>query len=236
MLFANNIYDFSSDKIDIFSINADASSSMAGQEKDMRMGLRMYKESFENFSGAGSIAVSMNTFDSVYRAGAFKHISDFDTSYYTGGATVIYTAIVEGAENLLDYIKKVKLVTGCNPRATFIVLSDGLVWNDYAHSMAEAKSKIVELNNNLVNTVFVAFGDSITSEFGKNMGFMATIDIKDRSRLVSFMGEELSKSCKEQSKSMKSLGAAFFSKANNSKSAEYSSNTSDVLENDDWFL
>ena len=86
-----------------------------------------------------------------------------------------------------------------------------------------------------ITTVFVAFGDAITSEFGKEIGFQATVDVRNRADLVRFLGQELSKSCKEQSQSMKALGSDFFSHAANESSDGYSNMTAQVLEDDTWF-
>lgn len=235
MLFEGNIYKFSTDRINIFSINADSSSSMESHADDMREGLRRYKKSFENFSEANSMAVAINMFASSYYPSDFKNIKEFSTDYRTGGSTAIYYSIEKGAENLLDYIKEITARNNCIPRATFIVLSDGEPCNDPG-TESRARKAIEKLNAAGVTTVFVAFGNAISSNFGKSLGFIATLDIRDKSTLTTFMGEELSRSCKEQSKSMKSLGAEFFSQANrNSRSAGYSAKSQTALEDDDWF-
>lgn len=235
MLFEGNLYKFSTDRINIFSINADSSSSMSSHQNDMREGLDEYKRSFDNFSEANSMAVAINMFDNSYYPSAFKNIREFSTDYRTGGATALYYSIVQGADNLLEYIKEVTARNNCIPRATFIVLSDGEPCQDRATESAAIKA-IEELNAAGVTTVFVAFGNAISSNFGKKLGFVATLDINNKSTLTTFMGEELSRSCKEQSKSMKSLGAAFFSQANkSSKSAGYSAKSQTTLEDDEWF-
>ena len=76
-----------------------------------------------------------------------------------------------------------------------------------------AKSDIAMLNELGVTTAFVAFGSSVKSELGTNLGFQSTIDVNDRSVLERFLGVELSKSTIEQSRSIHSLGSDFFSKA-----------------------
>ena len=82
-----------------------------------------------------------------------------------------------------------------------------------------------------ISSVFVAFGSAISSEFGKEMGFQATIEVEKNETLKEFLGVELSKSCKEQSKSMKSLGANFFSQAaGGGNSQGYSQKTAQVME------
>ncbi|MDO4282550.1 MAG: VWA domain-containing protein [Clostridia bacterium] len=235
MLQKNNLYKFSTTRINVFSFNADSSGSMRDDRRNMIDGLESFKKSFENFSEANSIAVALNTFDNDYYPSAFRNISEFRTDYYPSGGTALYHSIVQGANDLLEYIQEVILRNNCIPRATFIVLSDGM--SEYDKDTEEnAKKAIAKLNKNGVTTVFVAFGRSITAQFGSKLGFVATRDINDRSALTTFMGEELSRSCKEQSRSMKSLGAEFFSQAaKNSQSAGYSAKASQVMDDEDWF-
>ena len=230
-----NFLDFSTDKIDIFIMIIDSSGSMKEDEANVVKGLDLYKKSFEGFPEANSIAVSVCKFDGDFYPGDFKHVKDFDTSYYTGGATAIFYSIVKGAEHLNKYIKEVTEHAGCVPRATFIVFSDGEPCKDRMER-EDAQKTITNLNYAGVTTVFVAFGKAITSEFGKKLGFMSTIDVNNREALVNFLGVELSKSCKEQSQSLKALGANFFSHAiDNGNSAEYSHTTQEALEDDSWF-
>ncbi len=229
-----NVFDFSSDKIDIYLFLVDSSSSMQSDSDKVREGLKLYKKSFENFPESNSIAVSLCRFDNSIYCGDFKKVGDFDTSYYTGGTTAIYYSIGKAAQYLKNYIKEVTERTGCIPRATMLVLSDGLSCDDKA-SESSAQCAIQELNLAGITTVFVAFGDAITSEFGKRLGFVSTIDVQNRDTLVNFLGVELSKSCKEQSQSLKALGANFFSHAvDESNSDKYSNTTAQALEDDSW--
>lgn len=230
-----NLYEFSTDRINIFSLVVDSSSSMGPHTSDMRRGLRMYKDSFKNFPEAESMAISVNLFDGYYHESDFKGINDFDINYSTDGCTAIYYSICQGTEQLLDYINEVTNKTGCIPRATFIVFSDGEPCDD-RNTEYDAKEAIKKLNYAGITTVFVAFGNAISSEFGKELGFMSTIDVNDKSVLTTFLGEELSRSCKEQSQSIRALGSNFFSKAiKNSNSEKYSQKTKQALEDDDWF-
>lgn len=231
----NNIYEFSTDKVNVFSLVLDCSGSMSGEIDSMRDGLRMFKNSFKNFSEASSMSVSVNKFTEYVDSGPFRGINEFNTSYFADGGTSLYDAIVEEADRLTSYIKEVNEKTGAQVKSTFIVFSDGGSNSDKYSDHSDARRAIGRLNAQKVTTVFVAFGGSMHSSFGKDLGFMATIDVVDRKKLASFMGVELSKSCKEQSKSMKSLGSNFFSKAANStKSEKYSQKTKQVLEDEDW--
>lgn len=229
-----NFFDFSSDKINIFFMLIDSSSSMEDDEENVRSGLKLYKKSFENFEEAGSIAINISKFGSDFYPGEFQPVTMFSTGYSTGGCTVLYYAIEKGAKLLQSYIEEVTRQKGIVPRATFILFSDGEPCDDPGN-FRDARKSIEKLNYAGINTVFIAFKEAITSSFGKEMGFNATIDVIDRSSLVNFLGVELSKSCKEQSKSLKSLGANFFSQiADESASQGYSQATAQALEDDSW--
>lgn len=228
-----NFYDFSSDKISIYMFLVDSSGSMSDDADNVIKGLKGYKKSFESFPDVNSISVSISKFNGGVFLNDFTKISQMDTSYVADGATAIYYAIEEGAEHLLKYIEEVTERTGVTPRATFIVFSDGEPCQERSTRSA-AKRAISKLNYAGIDTVFVAFGSAITSKFGMELGFKATKDVTDKEVIVQFLSEEVSKSCKEQSKSYKALGANFFSQAFNSSSKGYSQATAQVLEDDSW--
>jgi hypothetical protein len=130
---------------------------------------------------------------------------------------------------MADVTKK----TGTVPRGTLVFFSDGEPCYDRMKPQ-EAMQAISNLNFSGVTTVFVAFGEAISSDFGKKMGFQSTKDVNDRKKMVECM-EEVSNSCKEQSQSMKALGSNFFSQAANKEaSSGYSQTTAQALEDDDW--
>lgn len=227
-----NFFDFSSDQINVFMMAVDKSGSMRDHVTEMRRGLEAYKKSFEGFPEANSIAISKSLFSTHLDLQDFRPLDEFDTSYSTYDYTALYYAIVRCSTALLDYMAEIAQKKGITPGGTFIVLSDGHSEND-RNTWANAKAAIERLNEAGVTTVFVAFGDAISSEFGSELGFSATRDVDD---LQYFLGVELSQSCKEQSKSRKSLGANFFSQANQSSSSEnYSATTNQALEDQDWF-
>lgn len=229
-----NFFDFSSDKIDIFMLLLDDSDSMSPDRANVRKGLLEYKKNFEDFPEANSIAVSVSKFDSKLYLGEFTRVREMDTSYDTDGATALYYSIVKGAQYLLNYVKEVTERTGIIPKATFIVFSDGEPCRDHM-KRSDAVKVISDLNYAGITTVFVAFGKAITSNFGAQLGFMSVKDVTEREVVVEFLGEELSNSCKEQSKSYKALGSEFFSQAaNNSSSEGYSQATAQALEDDSW--
>lgn len=230
-----NVYDFSSDNVNVFLMVIDSSGSMDRSERQVREGLKRYKEEFEDFYGADSIAVAVSTFSDSYYEGKFKKVRDLDTNYSTGGATALYYSIVKASNQLIEYVKEVTKRTNVFPRSTLIFWSDGEPCEDPGNPK-KAKEAIAKLNELGCTTVFIACGKAITSRFGDKIGFQSTIDVVDRSSIAEFIGEELSRSSMEQSKSVKALGSNFFSKAkgNNSSSA-YSNKTEQALEDDDWF-
>jgi len=226
----DNYFDFSSDQVNVFMIVLDSSGSMSCNTKNVIKGLELYRKSFKNFSEAGSIVVSVSDFNNYIRLGEFNPVNCMSIDYSTYGGTALYYSIVKSGEFLQNYVKEITLRKKCIPRVTYILLSDGEPCGDHM-SREQAESKIAEMNYAGYTTVYIAFGQGITSEFGKKLGFMATTDADN---LVQFLGVELSQSFKEQSKSMKSLGANFFSQAaNKSTSAGYSQTSAQALD-DDW--
>lgn len=227
-----NYMDFSSDVMDTYMFLIDSSSSMGKDTDNVIKGLKGYKGNLKVLPEANSIAVSVSTFDTDVYLKEFTRVSDMDTRYYADGATVLNYAIVKGAEYFNNYIEDIIAKKGCVPKATFIVFSDGESCHDKA-TTAEAAEAIKKLNFQGITTVFVAFGTAITSNFGTKLGFKSTKDVEDKDFIVKFLSEELSKSCRDQSKSLKGLGANFFSQVGNN-SSNYSKTTEEVLEDDGW--
>lgn len=231
----SNYLNYTSDKFDIFMFLLDSSGSMSDDRKNVRDGLELFKESFNHFDEVNSIGVSFSSFADDFYPREFCKVSDLYTNFYdTDGATALFYSIEKGAEYLNGYINEVITKTHVTPKSTFIVFSDGEPCRD-RRSYNDAKKAISNLNYQGITTGFVAFGSAIHSSFGKDLGFMATIDVNNRESLKHFLGFELSQSLKEQSKSMKALGANFFSKAmNNSASAGYSATTAQALDDDSF--
>lgn len=229
-----DFFGFSSDRVDVFMLLIDTSGSMRGTESDMSRGLQMYKKSFENFAGANSIAVSVSEFSSDLRIKEFESVNSFDTSYSSaGGGTALYYSIVNSAKYLENYIKEIQEEKGIDPKATFICFSDGEP-NDNSCNERDAAQAIRTLNEAGITTVFVAFGKSMQAKFGERLGFQSTIDVRNQAQLVNFFGVTLSKSCKEQSMSMKGLGANFFSGAERNSNG-FSQASNQALKDDSWF-
>lgn len=226
---------FSSDRPSIFLFLVDKSGSMENDVKNMISGLAAYKKSFENFPESNSIVVSVCQFNARFYPGEFNLVKDMEINYNAYDKTALYRSIVYAEKYLTAYTQEIINQKRVVPRVTFMLLSDGLdSWESYEEKDA-AKNTIQNLNYAGVTTVFIAFGEAISSHFGEKMGFMATIDVKDRKQLTRFLGEELSEASKEQSRSMKSLGANFFSQATSGSSSQgYSQTTTQALEDTAW--
>ena len=125
MLHSNNVYKFGVDKINIYSLNLDTSSSMQPNCAEMREGLRRFGNSFKGFSESSSIAIAKNTFDDSYNAAPYQMVRDFDPSYSPWGNTAMYDAIIIGGSNLIEYMKEVTARNGCLPRGTYVIWTDG---------------------------------------------------------------------------------------------------------------
>lgn len=229
-----NFFNFSSDNMNIFLLLLDSSGSMDGDEENVKKGLKQFQKSFEGFSESNSIAISVCKFNGELYLDEFKPVSEFNaTKYFANGGTALNYSIVNGAKYLNEYVAKVTELNGCQPRVTFILFSDGEASFCDTYSWRAGKYAVEKLNYSGVTTVFVAFGEAITSEYGEKMGFQSTIEVNNRETLIKFFGEDLSRACKEQSKSRKALGSNFFSKIKG-KSEPYSHTTEQALEDDDW--
>ncbi len=229
-----NYYNFSSSNINIFIILMDKSNSMEKDANNVRKCSKGFIKSFNNFSEKGSIAVSICQFSDGFYPGDFERIDNLKINYSISGGTALYYSIVKGAEHLNNYVKEVIQRTKCNPKVTFILLSDGEPCHDKM-GIEDAKKAIQKLNLAKVNTIFIPFRDAISSNFGKRLGFKVTRKVDDSDDLVKFFEEDLPTSIKLQSKSYKQLGTNFFSKAiDGSNSEGYSQTTSQALEDDSW--
>lgn len=229
-----NFFDITSDRADFFLILVDCSGSMGDDASNVRKGLKMFKESFEDFELANSIIVSVCQFSDTFYPSDFKPVAEMNTTYFASGGTALSYSIVKAKERLENYITAFVKRTNIIPKVTFVCISDGQPCSD-PYPLSRGKDAIEEMNCAGITTAFAALGSDINSSFGTQMGFMATVDVTNRNALLNFLGVELSNSCKEQSKSMKSLGGSFFSQANEqSQSQEYSQTTAQALDDRSW--
>lgn len=225
-------YDFSSDSINIFVNIYDISSSMEGDSFAMRKANKAFKDDFSKFEERGSIAIAKGVFSDDFSMSSFDSVSNFNTGYETYGWTALYYAIVRSAKNTIAYYDEIVKRLNIRPRITYLVFSDGCD-NRSSSFYEQAKKAVKELNSIDATTVFVAFREAISDKIGEDLGFSCTKDIHSVKELISCMGSELSKSCKEQSKSAYSLKSEFFSKAD--KNSEEDEMQNQAIIDDDFF-
>ncbi|MBR6688404.1 MAG: VWA domain-containing protein [Clostridia bacterium] len=226
-------YDFSSDNINIIALLYDESGSMEQHVYAMQKANNAFYDDFSKFEEKGSIAISKATFNGNYWMSAFKEVKHFNTSYHADGATHLYSSIVRTVESTIAYYNELIKRLNVRARITFLVFTDGEDNEDYGRYMNNAKAAITELNSLDATTVFVAFGDAIATGAGEKLGFTCTKNITTVKELVACLGSELSKSCKEQSRSSYSLKSEFFSKASKDNAADTAADQAIV--DDDFF-
>lgn len=225
-------YDFAADSIDIIVLLYDYSGSMDNHINAMRKANDAFYKDFSKFEEKGSIAISKGRFNSYFDMTSFLSVEKFDKGYAASGGTKLYYAITQAAENTILYYDELVKRLNIRPKITFLVFTDGGD-NESQGWYSEAVSSIKKLNSLDATTVFVAFDEAIENGTGEQMGFTCTKDIQTVEELVSCMGTELSKSCKEQSKSAFSLKSEFFSKAD--KNSDEDDTKTQVIMDDDFF-
>ena len=86
----SNFMDFATDNANAFLMLLDQSTSMKDDADSVREGLKMYRKSFENFSEANSIAVSICRFDDDFYQSEFRHVNNLEYRYRADGCTALY--------------------------------------------------------------------------------------------------------------------------------------------------
>lgn len=208
----NCMYEFASDSINIIIPLYDVSGSMAEHVDAMLKANKAFYDDFSKFEERGSIAIAKGVFASGFDMTSFDSVKKFSTNYEVGGGTALYKAIVLAGQNTISYFNELEKRLNIRARITFLVFSDGGD-NESEAWQEDARNIIKELNSLDATTVFVAFDGAISARSGERLGFTCTKDIINVQELISCMGTELSRSCKEQSKSAYSLKSEFFSKA-----------------------
>ncbi len=226
-------YDFSSDNINIIVNLYDESGSMDEDVTAMRKANNAFYDDFSKFEERGSIAISKAVFSESFSMTPFREVRYFDTGYGAYGGTHLYSSIHHAVERTIAYYNEIVKRLNVRPRITFLVFTDGGDNEQNGRYFNDAKEAITRLNSLDATTVFVAFREAIRNEDGERLGFTCTKNISTVRDLISCLGNELSKSCKEQSRSAYSLKSEFFSKA--SKESTEDSTNEQPIDDDDFF-
>ncbi len=225
-------YNFSSDTINIFVLLYDISTSMEYDVGAMRKANKAFYDDFSKFEERGSIAIAKGVFSQYFDMSCFSEVKNFNTGYNVEGATALYYAITCAANNTIEYYDEIVKRLNVRPRITFLVFTDGEN-NRAGEYYGNAVEAIKELNSLDATTVLVAFREAINSGIGEDLGFSCVKNINTVKELINCMGSELSKSCKEQSKSAYSLKSAFFSQADGNAEEDVAQNQ--AFMEDDFF-
>lgn len=224
-------YNFNSDKVDIIVMIYDRSGSMSPDVDKMRKANKAFYDDFSRFKDKDSIAIAKVVFSDSLAMSPFTDISEFNTGYDVGGGTCLYITIEKVAEFVIMYYEEIQKRLNITPRITFLVFTDGQDTTSCSSNVA--RRAITKLNSLDATTVLVAFREAIQYNIGEDLGFTCTKNIESAQELISCLGEQLSQSCKEQSKSVYSLKSEFFSKA--STDAEDDSVEDQSILDDEFF-
>lgn len=208
---SNCKFDFASDNINIIVLLYDESGSMDCNKNAMREANKAFYNDFSKFEDKGSIAISKAVFSDYFYMSSFESIDSFNTAYSIDGGTELYYAITQAVENTVLYYNEIIKRLNVRPKITFLVFTDGGDTSDSYVRKNEAIEAIKEINTLDATTVFVAFGAAIPNKDGERLGFTCTREISTVSDLIQCLGKQLSRSCKEQSKSVYSLKSEFWS-------------------------
>lgn len=202
-----SIEEIDNENINLIFIGLDKSGSMHRYERDMLSVLDDFKVSLLDSKESDEILVARADFSDSVSIGGYKKISDFDTSFSTGGGTALYDSIVEGMEKLRDYRKLLK-DSGMRVKAVFAFFSDG---EDNANrtSFSEAKAAVEYLNSEEITTAFISFG-GVADKLSKDLGFKNVLKVDSSASELRKAFNCLSKSVIESSKSVVADADDFF--------------------------
>lgn len=193
-----SIDEIDSENINLIFVGIDRSGSMKPFEGDMKKAQGDFKDALANSKEADDILVARADFADYATVGGYKRITEFDTSYQTGGCTAMYDTIVDGTDKLKEYRDFLKN-EGMRVKAVFAIFSDGLD-NQSRNGFSSAKKAVEYLNKEEIVTAFISFGGEAT-QVAKDMGFKNILDVNSSASELRKAFNCLSKSVIENSKS-----------------------------------
>lgn len=202
-----SIDEIDAENVNLIFLGIDESGSMWKFDSDMVKCLREFKDALINSKEADQILIARANFESTITVGGYKGIDKFDTGFQSGGSTLLYDVIVDGAKKLMDYRQYLK-DEGERVKAVFSIFSDGED-NGSIHPYSEAKNAIEQLNQEEITTAFISFGGEAT-RVAKSLGFRNVLDVSSSASELRKAFDCLSKSVIESSKSVVADGDDFF--------------------------
>lgn len=203
-----SIDEIDSENINLIFVGIDKSGSMGQYQHDMVKALGDFKDALTASKECDEILVARADFADAATVGGYKRITEFDTSYDTGGCTAMYDTIIDGTDKLKEYRDFLKN-EGMRVKAVFAIFGDGLDNQSQPGGFAKAKQAIAYLNNEEIVTAFISFGGQATQE-AKDLGFRNILDVSSSASELRRAFNCLSKSVIENSKSAVSKQDDFF--------------------------
>lgn len=192
--------DLYSECVNLIFLGIDESGSMSGYIGDMQNCLSEFKKALTDSKEADEILVARADFSDTTQIGGYKKISEFDTSFITGGCTAMYDTIVDGANKLKEYRKFLKDQGMTRVKAVFAIFGDGMD-NASSNGFSSAEREIKALNSEEITTAFISFGGQAT-QVAKGLGFRNILDVASSASELRKAFNCLSKSVIESSKSV----------------------------------
>ena len=153
-----------SDNPNLIILVIDSSSSMAKWKNSILKELESSKDFFVKMEDENSILILRADFSGSYKEKEIAKPSEFDTSFSTGGKSILYYSICRIRESLLypneGYISKM-INNSYNPKVTLFLISDGKDEGSEGsgYYLDEASEAITDLNKNNVDTHILLFGN-----------------------------------------------------------------------------
>lgn len=202
-----SVDEIDSENINLIFVGIDRSGSMSCFTGDMSKALADFKDALTNSKEADDILVAKALFADTTTVGGYKRITEFDTSYQTGGCTAMFDTIVDGTEKLKEYRDYLKN-EGMRVKAVFAIFSDGQD-NSSNNGFSSARKAVEYLNSEEIVTAFISFGGEAT-QTARDLHFKNILDVNSSASELRKAFNCLSKSVIENSKSAVSKQDDFF--------------------------
>lgn len=202
-----SVDEIDSENINLIFVGIDRSGSMSCFTGDMSKALADFKDALTNSKEADDILVAKALFADTTTVGGYKRITEFDTSYQTGGCTAMFDTIVDGTEKLKEYRDYLKN-EGMRVKAVFAIFSDGQD-NSSNNGFSSARKAVEYLNSEEIVTAFISFGGEAT-QTARDLHFKNILDVNSSASELRKAFNCLSKSVIENSKSAVSKQDNFF--------------------------
>lgn len=147
--------EIENDHMYVLGVAQDRSGTMGPYDSDMNGAMQNFVESVQGSKSDDEMLVSVTTFNSTVSSTGFQNVADLDTTYWSGGCTALYDAIIVAAKQVIDYVDQLN-ASGVRTRGGLVIYSDGKD-NVSQNDAAAAAKMIAELIRREIMVAFVAF-------------------------------------------------------------------------------